>query len=289
MLGLNASGSGPKLESLKVNHQNGNVGTTYPFDLTTIMYNQCVSRPCVCMCLCACVCVSVCLCSCLTNVVADSILLCIRACCVRGARYTNLLKHKCLHVHGLVAGVIAIHGGGLLLIQQKFLDDYDDICEELMDLEANAAKNRRASGDEGDMSSHRSYLFFLVALVNDCLQCKDKVLHQKRVFDNSNADDNADELPAGTSGGATAALKASSTSPTASPVGRQIKTTKSQTLSATARLRSVVADYLAALYQQCVLLAASFVLVFFGFRSVVVVCVFLAWSCAPQRRVLNVR
>ena len=168
-----------------------------------------------------------------------------------------MLKHNCLHVHGLVAGVIAIHGGGLLLIQQKFLDDYDDICEELMDLEANAAKSRRTSGDESDLSSHRSYLFFLVALVNDCLQCKDKVLHQKRVFDNSDANDNVDELPAGTSGGAKAALKASSTSPTSSPASRQIKTTKSQTVSATARLRSVVADYLSALYQEyvfCILL-----------------------------------
>jgi len=51
-------------------------------------------------------------------------------------RYTNLLKHKCLHVNGLVAGVVAIHGGGMMLIQQKFLDEYDEICEQLMDLEA---------------------------------------------------------------------------------------------------------------------------------------------------------
>ncbi len=50
-------------------------------------------------------------------------------------RYSTLIKLKCLHVPSLLAGVLSIHGGGLLMIQEKFLDEFDTICEQLIDME----------------------------------------------------------------------------------------------------------------------------------------------------------
>lgn len=92
----------------------------------------------------------------------------------------------------------------------------------------------------------KSYLYFLVALVNDCLLCKDKVFQQKRVFDGNvrtyntwplsvtvlcctnhgcvvglqDAEDDDDDLPTGTTGGAQSSKKVSeaAASPTGSPV-----------------------------------------------------------------------
>ena len=42
---------------------------------------------------------------------------------------------RCAHVPGLLASVLEIHGGGMLLIQEKFLDEYEVICAQLMHLE----------------------------------------------------------------------------------------------------------------------------------------------------------
>mgnify|MGYP006979976810 CR=1 FL=1 len=136
-------------------------------------------------------------------------------------RYSNIVKHESLHVPGLMSGLLAIHGGGMLMMQKTFLQGFDQMCKLLVELDAKVrdewemiirfslstsppltadtyivclcvcmlndilwqVEEEEKTKDDATPASTMSRVFFLVALVNDCINCKNRMYLQQMVFD----------------------------------------------------------------------------------------------------------